>query len=115
MDKDKDDTRRLADLHLQAQIPVLAQRITMLEQVFRDKFDNGINAQFDKIFNKINELQCGVHSEQIKNVRENTLTDLNRMRNMIYGIYGAFTFVTVLGIAIGVWLKITLQALSKGG
>jgi hypothetical protein len=97
----EEDTRRLADLHLQAQIPVLSHRIGELERAVREKFDNGITRQFEKIYDKINDLQCGVHLEKMKSMNEK----IDGFHNKIHAIWAAFVGVVLIGIVLEYWLK----------
>ena len=107
-DKEKEDTRRLADLHLQAQIPVFAHRIGALEGTLKE-FKGGITNHFDRIYDKINDLQCGVHLEKISNVEKNTskaIDDIKKETNgKIKGLYVAFLLVFVIAIIVDQWMK----------
>lgn len=93
--KEKDDTRRLADLHLQTQIPLLAYRVEALEKFVKDKFENGINHQFEKIYNKLDVLQCGVHVVKIESLEKSIVDKYKSLQLKLFWLYG------ILGTVIG--------------
>ena len=104
----KDDTRRLVDLQLHSQIPVLSYRMKNLEQIVKDKFDNGINRQLEKIFDRLNALQCDTHAGKIKGVAETTDIKIQALKETldknISRIWIGFFSVILLGIVFTLWM-----------
>lgn len=101
----KDDTRRVADLHLQTQLPVLSHRIGELERIMREKFNGYLDQQFNRMYSKINDLQCGVHIEKINNLEKVSVENMCRMDKKINGMYIAFFLIFIAGLGLHLWTK----------
>ena len=96
--------QRLADSLYPIQIAKMAQELKDFKEEIHKKIDNGITSKLNTIYDKVMSLQCNVHTEKFNGFKDK----FDSVDRRISQLFGAFIGVVVVGIILGIWVKIIL-------